>query len=174
VGPIGRCACMIARRQSVVYREMSGRDIAVVTVGTFHGGRKENIIPDSAVFELNIRTFNEDVREVVLDRVRRIILAEALASGAPEPLIEDMYRFPRCYNDPDEAEAFIASAASELGDEHVHVECPVTGSKDFGASDHYFYVLYVYFFPVGYHPVEVGGVDPQAGNLSPFFVSDDI
>ena len=85
---------MITRLQSVVSREISGRDMAVVTVGTFHGGLKENIIPDSAVFELNIRTFNEDVREVVLDRVRRIILAEALASGAPEPLIEDMYRFP--------------------------------------------------------------------------------
>src|SRR5699024_357200 len=167
-------AYMITRLQSVVSREISGRDMAVVTVGTFHGGLKENIIPDSAVFELNIRTFNEHVREVVLDRVRRIILAEALASGAPEPLIEDMYRFTRCYNDPDEAEAFIASAASELGDEHVHVEGPVTGSEDFGAFGDAIDVPYVYWFFGGYSPAEFGGDEPPAGNHSPFFAPDDI
>ena len=174
VDPIVLGAYMITRLQSVVSREISGRDMAVVTVGTFHGGLKENIIPDSAVFELNIRTFNEDVREVVLDRVRRIILAEALASGAPEPLIEDMYRFPRCYNDPDEAEAFIASAASELGDEHVHVEGPVTGSEDFGAFGDAIDVPYVYWFFGGYSPAEFGGDEPPAGNHSPFFAPDDI
>src|SRR5699024_6412687 len=126
IDPIVLGAYMITRLQAVVSREISGRAMAVVTVATLHGGRKESIIPDSAAVKLNIRTYSEDVREVVLDRVRRIILAEALASGAPEPLIEDMYRFPRCYNDPDEAEAFVDSAASELGDENVHVEGPVT------------------------------------------------
>src|SRR5699024_109134 len=161
-------AYMITRLQSVVSREISGRDMAVVTVGTFHGGLKENIIPDSAEFKLNMRTFSEDVREVVLDRVRRIILAEALASGAPEPLIEDMYRFPRCYNDPDEAEAFVDSAASELGDENVHVEGPVTGSEDFGAFGDDIDVPYVYWFFGGYSPAQFGGDEPPAGNHSPF------
>src|SRR5699024_11928849 len=149
-GAIVRGAWMIARLQRAVAAGSSGRDMSVVSVGTFHGALKENIIPDSAVFGLNTRTFNEDVREVVLDRVRRILLAEALASGAPEPLIEDMYRFPRCYNDPDEAEAFIASAASELGDEHVRVEGPVTGSEDFGAFGDAIDVPYVYWFFGGY------------------------
>ena len=174
VDPIVLGAYMITRLQSVVSREVSGRDMAVVTVGTFHGGLKENIIPDSAEFKLNIRTFSEDVREVVLDRVRRIILAEALASGAPEPLIEDMYRFPRCYNDPVEAEAFVDSAASELGDENVHVEGPVTGSEDFGAFGDDIDVPYVYWFFGGYSPAQFGGDEPPAGNHSPFFAPDDI
>src|SRR5699024_10062369 len=174
IDPIVLGAYMITRLQSVVSREISGRDMAVVTVGTFHGGLKENIIPDSAEFKLNIRTFSEDVREVVLDRVRRIILAEALASGAPEPLIEDMYRFPRCYNDPDEAEAFVDSAASELGDENVHVEGPVTGSEDFGAFGDDIDVPYVYWFFGGYSPAQFGGDEPPAGNHSPFFAPDDV
>src|SRR5699024_11428986 len=113
----------------------------------------------------------EDVREVVLDRVRRIILAEALASGAPEPLIEDMYRFPRCYNDPDEAEAFIASAASELGDAHVHVEGPVTGGEDFGAFGDAVDAPYVYWFFGGYSPAESGGDEPPAGTQSRLFAA---
>ena len=174
IDPIVLGAYMITRLQSVVSREISGRDMSVVTVGTFHGGLKENIIPDSAEFKLNIRTFSEDVREVVLDRVRRIILAEALASGAPEPLIEDMYRFPRCYNDPDEAEAFVDSAASELGDENVHVEGPVTGSEDFGAFGDDIDVPYVYWFFGGYSPAQFGGDEPPAGNHSPFFAPDDV
>src|SRR5699024_3968317 len=124
--------------------------------------------------ELNIRTFNEDVREVVLDRVRRIILAEALASGAPEPLIEDMYRFPRCYNDPDEAEAFIASAASELGDAHVHVEGPATGSEDVLAFAVALDVPYHCRCCCRYSPAEFGGDAPPAGHHSPCFAPDDI
>ncbi len=91
---------MITRLQTVVSREISGRDAAVVTVGTFHGGLKENIIPESAEFTLNIRTFDEDVRATVLDRVRRIIAAEAQASGAPEPIIEEMHSFPRASTIP--------------------------------------------------------------------------
>src|SRR5699024_3324484 len=133
IDPIVLGAYMITRPQSVVSQEPSGRGIAVATVATPHGGLKHHISAHSDELKRNMRTYSEDVREVVLDRVRRIILAEALASGAPEPLIEDMYRFPRCYNDPDEAEAFVDSAASELGDENVHVEGPVTGSEDFGA-----------------------------------------
>ncbi|MGO2035573.1 MAG: amidohydrolase [Brevibacterium sp.] len=174
IDPIVLGAYMITRLQSVVSREISGRDMAVVTVGTFHGGLKENIIPDSAEFKLNIRTFNEEVRAVVLDRIERIILAEALASGAPEPIIEEMYRFPRCYNDPAEARAFVDSVRAELGEEQVHVEGPVTGSEDFGAFGDDIGVPYVYWFFGGYSPAKFAGDEPPAGNHSPFFAPDDV
>lgn len=174
IDPIVLGAYMITRLQSVVSREISGRDMAVVTVGTFHGGLKENIIPDSAEFKLNIRTFTEEVREVVLDRIRRVILAEALASGAPEPEIDQMYGFPRCYNDPVEAEAFLAAAATELGDDHVHLEQPATGSEDFGAFGDDIEVPSVYWFFGGYSPARFDGDEPPAGNHSPFFAPDDV
>ena len=174
IDPIVLGAYMITRLQSVVSREISGRDMAVVTVGTFHGGLKENIIPDSAEFKLNIRTFNEEVRAVVLDRIERVILAEALASGAPEPVIEEMYRFPRCYNDPREARAFVDSVRAELGEEQVHVEGPVTGSEDFGAFGDDIGVPYVYWFFGGYSPAKFDGDEQPAGNHSPFFAPDDV
>ncbi|WP_166971714.1 amidohydrolase [Brevibacterium atlanticum] len=174
IDPIVLGAFMITRLQSIVSREISGRDMAVITVGTFHGGLKENIIPDSAEFKLNIRTFDEEVRAVVLDRVRRIILAEALASGAPEPLIEDMYRFPRCFNDPEETEGFLEAARNELGSDNVHVEDPVTGSEDFGAFGDDIGVPYVYWFFGGYSDAKFTGDDAPAGNHSPFFAPDDV
>lgn len=174
IDPIVLGAYMITRLQSVVSREISGNDMAVVTVGTFHGGLKENIIPDSAEFKLNIRTFNEDVRAVVLDRIERIIKAEAVASGAPEPAIEEMYRFPRCYNDPAHAEALLSSLSDELGAEQVHQSQAVTGSEDFGAFGDDIDVPYVYWFFGGYSPEKLSGDEPPAGNHSPFFAPDDV
>lgn len=174
IDPIVLGAYMITRLQSVVSREISGRDMAVVTVGTFHGGLKENIIPDSATFTLNIRTFDEDVRAVVLSRIERIIKAEAQASGAPEPIIDTMYRFPRCYNDPELAEAFLAGVGAELGEERVHLSEAVTGSEDFGAFGDDIDVPYVYWFFGGYSPDKLSGDEPPAGNHSPFFAPDDV
>ncbi|MDN5832282.1 MAG: amidohydrolase [Brevibacterium sp.] len=174
VDPIVLGAYMITRLQSIVSREISGRDMAVVTVGTFHGGLKENIIPESAEFKLNIRTFNEEVRAVVLDRVQRIILAEAQASGAPEPLIEDMYRFPRCYNDPAATDQLLEALGAELGEEQVHLDQAVTGSEDFGAFGDDIDVPYVYWFFGGYSPAKFDGDEPPAGNHSPFFAPDDV
>ncbi|GAA1542699.1 amidohydrolase [Brevibacterium picturae] len=174
VDPIVLGAYMITRLQSIVSREISGRDMAVVTVGTFHGGLKENIIPDSAEFKLNIRTFNEEVREIVLNRVERIILAEAQASGAPEPIIEDMYRFPRCYNDPATTDTFLDVLGSELGEAQVHLDQAVTGSEDFGAFGDDIDVPYVYWFFGGYSPANFDGDEPPAGNHSPFFAPDDV
>jgi amidohydrolase len=62
IDPIVMAAHMVTRLQGIVSRELDPRKSAVVTVGTFHAGLKENIIPASAEFTLNIRTFDEDVR----------------------------------------------------------------------------------------------------------------
>lgn len=174
IDPIVLGAYMITRLQSVVSREIAGNDMAVVTVGTFHGGLKENIIPDSAEFKLNIRTFTEEVREVVLDRVRRIILAEALASGAPEPEIEEMYGFPRCFNDPEKTAGFLEHVGAELGAEQIHLQKPATGSEDVGAFGDDIGVPYVYWFFGGYSPAKFSGSEAPAGNHSPFFAPDDV
>src|SRR5699024_6707711 len=145
VDPIVLGAYIITRLQTVVSREISGRAMAVLTVGTFHGGLKENIIPDSAEFTLNVRTFDEKVRERVLSAITRIVHAEAEASGAPEPHIERMHRFARCYNDPNLTNSLIADLQNELGDENVNVVPPATGSEDFGRLGDTIDVPYVYW-----------------------------
>ena len=132
IDPIVLGAHMVARLQTIVSRELPPQSPAVVTCGTFHAGLKENIIPERAEFTLNIRTLTEDVRERVLTAVTRIVNAEADASGAPRPEIEEMYRFPRLHNDEEQAEGVRAALQGELGEANVFVAPPAMGSEDFG------------------------------------------
>lgn len=93
-------AYVITRLQTIVGREIATLDAAGVTVGAFNSGLKENIIPNRAELKLNIRTLEPAVRDKVLAAITRIVNAEAEASGAPQPEIEEIYTFPRLRNHP--------------------------------------------------------------------------
>lgn len=169
IDPIVLGAHMVVRIQTIVSRQVHPMKSAVVTIGTFHGGLKENIIPASAEFTLNVRTFDHDVRDLVLGSLRRIISAEAAASGAPEPTIEEISSFPQCYNDPASAEDLMTALAEVLGKDAVLETPPVMGSEDFGLLAEAIGVPSVYWF-FGGHPQEAfDGEHPPAGNHSPFF-----
>lgn len=168
VDPIVLGAHIITRIQTIVSREVDPRRAAVVTVGTFHGGLKENIIPASAEFTLNVRTFDDAVRMKVLDALRRIIRAEANASNAPEPTIEELYTFPKNYNDPQATAQVVEALQQELGEENVKEVEPLMGSEDFGLIAESIGVPSVFWF-FGGHTQETLDTDPVPMNHSPFF-----
>ncbi|MBB5749964.1 hippurate hydrolase [Micrococcus sp. TA1] len=169
IDPIVQGAHIVTRLQAIVARELDPRRAAVVTVGTFHAGLKENIIPATAEFTLNIRTMDDDVREHVLAAVRRIITAEAAASGAPEPRIEQLYRFPRNFNDPAETEAVTEVLRGALGVDRVRAAEPMMGSEDFGTLPGALGVPSVFWFYGGFDQETVdSGTMPV--NHSPRFV----
>ena len=62
IDPVIMAASTTLRLQTIVSREISPRDSAVLTIGALQAGTKENIIPDDATLKLNMRTFDEDVR----------------------------------------------------------------------------------------------------------------
>lgn len=168
IDPIVLAAHMVTRLQTIVSRELPPQSPAVVTCGTFHAGLKENIIPDRAEFTLNIRTLTEDIRDRVIAAVLRIVNAEAQASGAPQPKIEELYRFPRLYNDDGEAERVRAALRAELGDEQVVEATPAMGSEDFGHLPDSIGVPGVYWFFGGF---SADAADPPV-NHSPHFLPD--
>ncbi|KGJ77461.1 amidohydrolase [Cryobacterium roopkundense] len=172
IDPIVLGAHMVVRLQTVVAREVHPMKSAVVTVGTFHGGLKENIIPATAEFTINMRTFDLGVRTRVLDSVRRIIAAEAQASAAPEPTIEVLSTFPRCYNDPAATEKLIAALSHSLGEDAIFEVPPVMGSEDFGLLAEAIGVPSVYWMFGGYSQQSIDSVDSVAGNHSPHFAPD--
>ncbi|GAA1359770.1 amidohydrolase [Arthrobacter rhombi] len=133
IDPIVLGAATITRIQTIVSREVDPRRAAVVTIGTFRGGLKENIIPDTAEFTLNVRTFDEDVRDQILAALRRIISAEAAASNAPEPDIEVLTVYPPNHNDAKATDALADALRAELGDAAVIEGEPAMASEDFGA-----------------------------------------
>jgi amidohydrolase len=169
IDPIVLGAHMITRLQTIVSRELDPTSAAVLTVGTFHAGLKENIIPDTAEFTLNIRAFDNDVRHHVLEAVHRIITAEARASDAPEPRIDKLYDFPHCYNDPQTAARLRQALVRELGEEAVCDAPPLMGSEDFGHLAEAIGVPSVYWFFGGFSPERKA----TPTNHSPLFAPDE-
>jgi amidohydrolase len=134
VDPVVMAAATVLRLQTIVAREVAPARSAVVTVGVLQAGTKENVIPDEATIKLNVRTFDEDVRTHVLDAIKRIVNAEAQASGAPEPPeITALDRYQLVRNDPAATDRVRAAFREHFGEERVVEISPISASEDFGS-----------------------------------------
>ena len=169
IDPVVLAAHMVVRIQSIVSREVHPQKSAVVTIGSFHAGLKENIIPAKAEFTVNVRNLDAGVRVKVLAALQRIIVAEATASGAPEPEIEELYTFPLLVNDPEATESLKTALAAVLGEEKVIDRPAQMGSEDFGHLPDAIGVPGVYWFFGGMPDEVVDGDAPVPSNHSPFF-----
>ncbi|MGM1018212.1 MAG: amidohydrolase [Actinomycetota bacterium] len=131
IDPIVMAAATVMRLQTIASREVDPRDVAVVTVGSIHAGRKNNIIPAEATLELSLRYPTDAMREVVLEKVERIVRAEAAASGAEkEPTIRTDHVLPPTVNDPDATARASAAFRREFGETAVVDPGMLTGSED--------------------------------------------
>jgi hippurate hydrolase len=155
VDPVVMAAASVMRLQTVVSREIGMLDNAVVTVGALQAGSSGNIIPDEALLRLNVRTSDEQVRETVLSSIKRIINAEAEASGAPKPPEFTMKgRFPLTVNDEESTRKVVDALKGRLGGEQVQEIKPFAGSEDFSEFARAWNAPSVYWI--------VGGTDRQA------------
>lgn len=154
VDPIVMAAATIMRLQTVVSREVDPRDLAVVTVGAIHAGTKNNIIPADATLQLSLRYPDEQLREKVLERVERVIRAEAMASGAErEPEISTLHRLPATINDADATARVVSAFQGVFGEQSVIDPGLFTGSEDVSWFARDAGVPLVFWF--------WGGVDPK-------------
>jgi len=93
----------------------------------------ENVIPGQSLLRLNVRTFKEQVRARVLAAIRRILEAEATASGAPKPPdFSVLSEYPLTRNDEAATRKVVAALERHFGADRVHEIEPATGSEDFG------------------------------------------
>ena len=141
--PIVEAAQFILNIQTIVSRENSPFDPAVVTVGSIHGGTRYNIIPDEVHLQLTIRTYKEEVRQHILAALERMARGIAAADGIPAsraPLIvNDSEYTPATYNDPQLTQRVAEAIKKSLGPENVVETPPVMGSEDycrFGLENH--------------------------------------
>lgn len=135
--PVVMAAEYVLALQTIVSRETLPLEPAVVTVGSIHGGSKNNIIPDEVVLQLTIRAFNEDVRRNILASLDRKARGVALAAGVPEdraPIIKvfDNESVPATYNDPKFVERLHGVFTGALGKDNVADLKPIMVSEDFG------------------------------------------
>ncbi len=82
--PIVLAARIVTTLQTLVSRENDPANPAVVTVGSFQAGAKHNIISDEARLQLTVRSYQPEVRKLLLDGIKRIARGEAIAAGMPE------------------------------------------------------------------------------------------
>lgn len=131
VDPIVAAASLIAALQSIVSRNVDPREMAVVTVGSIHGGEASNVIPGSVELQLTIRSYSEEVRRGLQIRIPALARAQAESFGA---VAEVDYRlgFPSVIN-PVEETAFARKVAVDaFGDDALDSSfAPRTASEDF-------------------------------------------
>lgn len=168
IDPIVLGAAVVMRLQTIVSREVPPQSAAVLTVGTFHAGLKENIISDRAEITLNIRTFDPAVRDTVIAAVTRIVNGEAATAGAPAPLIEELSSLPALVNDEAETLLLADVLRSVLGEDNVNIGTPVMGSEDFGVLPDAIGVPGVYWY-FGGNSAETLAQGTPPSNHSPFF-----
>lgn len=134
--PVVLASAIVMKLQTLVSRESSPLDPAVVTVGSFHAGHKHNIISDEARLQLTVRSYTDESRKLLLDGIERIVRGEAIAAGMPDEKmptieIEDPYT-PSTYNDPDFTETVMDGFRERFGEDRVVKVPSVMGGEDFG------------------------------------------
>jgi len=133
--PVVVAAQVVMALQTIVSRENSPLDPAVVTVGSIHGGTRYNIIPDEVNLQLTVRTYKEEVRRRVLASIERIVKGVAMTAGIPEdraPIVKVAEGTSSTYNEPQLVDRLVVAFKQALGEENVVKVPPIMASEDFG------------------------------------------
>jgi hippurate hydrolase len=165
IDPVVMAAATVLRLQTIVSREVAPTEAAVVTVGALQAGTKENVIPDEAIIKLNVRTFDEGVRARVLAAIKRIVEAEAAASGAPTPPeITPLDRYALVRNDPVATTRVLDAFRASFPADRVQEAPPTSASEDFGCFGSEWDAPSVFWF-VGGTDADVYAKAEAAGRL---------
>lgn len=131
VDPIVAAAHAIAALQSVVARNVDPREMAVVTVGSIHGGEASNVIPDAVDLKLTLRSYSPEVRALLKKRIPALLRATSDAFGA-DAHVDVHDGFPSVINPVDETRLIRRIAADALGPDAISPDFPPrTASEDF-------------------------------------------
>jgi hippurate hydrolase len=133
VDPVLVAAHVITALQSVVSRNVSALDSAVVTVASVQAGDPlaMSVIPDQAKLVGTVRTFRHSIQSLVQERMQSLIRQIAAGFGASATLNYQRI-YPATINTPKEA-MFVADVATELfgSDKVVRDLQPSMGAEDF-------------------------------------------
>jgi amidohydrolase len=144
IDPIVAAAQIVIALQTLVSREISPLNPAVVTIGSIHGGTAFNVVADEVEMQGTVRAFAPEDRELLVRRVAD--LARDVAHGLRAECQVEMQRgCPPCINDPAISEIVRRAAVATVGEANIDSEAMTTGSDDMayflnGAPGCYFLV----------------------------------
>jgi amidohydrolase len=129
VDPVVAGAQVISTLQSIVARNVKPLESAVVTVTSMSGGEAFNVIPEKVDLKGTIRTYNPEIRELVLERFEEITTGVAEAFGC-QTEVEFNRVTPAVANDPEMAKRVQNVAARMFPDSTVDDQERTMGSED--------------------------------------------
>jgi amidohydrolase len=127
--PIVAAAHIVCALQTIVSRETSPLESAVVTIGTIHAGTAFNIIPTGVEMRGTVRAFSDEVRDRTLRRIGEIAAGTAVALGTTATL-DVRVGCPVVVNDAAVTDAVRSVAVQAVGDGSVVEMTPTMGSDD--------------------------------------------
>lgn len=129
IDPVFISAQIVTALQSIVSRNVSPLDTAVVTVAGIQAGTAFNIIPAEVIMKGTCRTFNKDTRKLVEKRFRDIVTGVAKSLGGS---VEILYKHqvPATINSPEACDLLWKVSESVLGKTHVIEPKPTMGGED--------------------------------------------
>lgn len=131
IDPVVAGASLVMALQTIVSRNVSPHNSAVVTIGAFQSGEAGNVIAQSAILRLSIRTKTPADREMVLNKVRELTRTQAEGYGCTFEIREGV---PGAVlvNTPEETRKAYEIAREAFGEERTVFPGPTfLGSEDF-------------------------------------------
>ncbi|WP_118195582.1 amidohydrolase [Albibacterium indicum] len=170
IDPIIMASKIILGLQSITARELSPIETpAVLSVGSIHGGTSGNIIPNEVDLEMTMRSYGDETRQMLLDKIKRVTEGVAIASGVaekdfPEVKTREQYT-PSVYNDPQLTQQIAEVFRQLVGAENVEELDPLMVGEDFGHYTRSEPSIPTLLYSLGSIPE----IDPETGKAPTYF-----
>ena len=129
--PVVAGSAIVMGLQSIVARNIDPQQMAIITVGAFHAGVANNVIPQTATLKLSVRSLDREVRILLEKRITEMVHAQAQSYGVTAD-IDYQRGYPVLVNHLHETD-FARAVAEELvgADQVVRQGRALNGSEDF-------------------------------------------
>jgi amidohydrolase len=123
-------AALVQALQTIVSRSVNPLEPAVLSIGSFHSGTTGNVIAERCRLTGTVRTFSEEARVRIRERLEAIVYQTATMHGA-NAVLDYRDGYPTVVNDDVEAERFFRVAAERFGPEAVQTSTLIMAGEDF-------------------------------------------
>jgi amidohydrolase len=130
IDPIVAGSYLVNQLQTITSRTLDPLDSAVLTIGEFHAGTAENIIPEDAVLNGTLRTHSQEVRVKTVARIEKMVKSLETGFGVSTTL-ENIEGYPTLTNDTGIVDHIKRCAADILGPDSIQIGRPSMGAEDF-------------------------------------------
>lgn len=167
IDPITVGTEIINQLHTITSRFTPPKDLNVVTVGKFHSGVAVNVLPDTATIGGSVRTIDEDTRQAIANRIKKIVKNTCDTYGASYQL-DYQFAYAAVINDPKIASLVKRCALKILPKEMVPAGTMMSASEDFSA---YGKLAPLCFFLLGGGTEEEGY--PYSNHSPKFIIAED-